>query len=190
MKIRMTFMVVTLFAVMLVFMACDKRSNEPLEPEGNGNGDGFRSVTAQGITLQWKTDTRPLNALLMVRVSAPTTGWVAAGFDPTNRMQNANFIIGYVTGGSVFIRDEFGTGPTTHQADVDLGGRDDVGNKMGTEQGGTTEIGFTIPLSSGDAYDRNLAAGETYPVLLAYGPDGADDYTSVHQTRTLVNIQL
>jgi len=190
MKVKITVAVVLFIAVALVFVACDKRSTESAEPGGNGNGDGFHSLVAQGITLQWKTDTRPLTPRLMVKVSAPTTGWVAVGFDPTNRMQNANLIIGYVTDGSVFIRDDFGTGPNTHQADVDLGGRDDVSNKMGTEQGGTTEISFSISVASGDAYDRVLTPGETYPVLLAYGQDGADDYTTVHQVRTLVNIQL
>ena len=69
--------------------------------------DGYWSVSAESITLQWKVGGSRLN----VRVRAKTTGWVAVGFDATRKMKDANIIIGYVKGDSVFFRDDFGAAP-------------------------------------------------------------------------------
>lgn len=179
-------MVAVAIGILLLGFGCDTRSSEPTAPNGNGDDD-YSSITSAGITLHWKTDQ---SGLLYAKVRAGTTGWVAVGFNPTNGMHNANLILGYVDGGAVLIRDDFGTSPTTHQADASLGGSDDVTNAAGSEQGGMTEISFTIPLDSGDAYDRVLLRGQTYPVLLAHGPNGVDDFTTAHQTRAVVNIQI
>jgi hypothetical protein len=156
---------------------------------GTGGGtddDGFSQVTAAGVTLKWKVQ----DSTLMVKVSASTTGWVAVGFDPTNRMQNANLIIGYVSGGDAFIRDDYGSALTSHESDVSGGGSDDVTDKGGTETGGVTEITFSIPLDSGDTRDRPLAEGNTYGVILSRGPNGADDHTTQHAARAATTITL
>jgi len=57
---------------------------------------GFSEVTSSNITLKWKVE----GANLKVRVSAPTSGWVAFGViaDPQNFMQGSNLIIGYYSG--------------------------------------------------------------------------------------------
>lgn len=74
-------------------------------------------------------------------------------------MQDANIIIGYVSGSDVFIRDDYGSGPTAHQADTAGGGTEDLSDPGGTESGGVTEISFRIPLDSGDPRDRSLNGG-------------------------------
>lgn len=58
----------------------------------------------------------------------------------------------------------------------------------GTETGGQTEVQFSIPLDSGDSFDRALVAGNEYTVLLAYGP--TDDFTEKHTYRESVKITL
>lgn len=137
----------------------------------------YKDTTVSGMTLKW----RVIGAGLEVILSAPTTGWVSAGFNPSlPNHKDANIIIGYVKDATAHIQDNFGTGAFVHASDVSLGGTDDVSEASGREQGGTTEIHFVIPLDSGDAYDRVLLVGEKYPVILAYGPNGADDYSSQH----------
>ena len=153
---------------------------------GNGNGGGTGSVTVEGISLHWEVDGATLN----VTVNAPTTGWVAVGFDPTSGMKDANFIIGYVDDGTVHIRDDYGTSRTGHGDDVGSGGEDNITNKSGTEAEGNTEISFTIPLDSGDSRDRALVVGNSYTVILGYGDNEADDLTSYHKKRTSANITL
>ena len=78
----------------------------------------YNTVTGKGITIQWKVEDQNLR----VRMAAATTGWIAAGFDPSNRMKDADIIIGYVQDGEVFLRDDFGVSGTAHKADEELGG--------------------------------------------------------------------
>ncbi len=152
-------------------------------PVGPGNGG---SITIDRITFTWKPEGGNLNAT----VKAPTTGWVAVGFDPATVMMDANLIIGYVKDEQVFIRDDYGNSLFGHAADVTGGGQDNVTNKRGTEEGGATEISFTIPLDSGDERDRKLVAGETYKVLFAYGPDNADNFKTRHKVRTWTPLKI
>jgi PKD repeat protein len=147
----------------------------------------YKEITSQGITLKWMVD----GANLKVIVSAPTLGWVSAGFNPSqDNHKDANIIIGYVKSGTVYIQDNFGTAAFVHASDVSLGGTDNVTDATGTESSGVTEIGFTIPLDSGDPYDRALTPGQSYKVILAYGPNGADNFTSQHLGATIVTIQI
>ncbi|MDP8203989.1 MAG: DOMON domain-containing protein [Candidatus Tenebribacter mawsonii] len=145
----------------------------------------YEMVTVEGIELQWRTD----DEYLYVNVSAPTTGWVAVGFDPVNQMADANIIIGYVDdGGDVSIRDDFGTGSTTHASDESLGGTDNVMDHYGMEDAGTTMLHFKIPLDSGDMYDKVLVPDNNYNVILAYG--SVDNFTGFHTMATGTNIGL
>jgi hypothetical protein len=58
----------------------------------------------------------------------------------------------------------------------------------GREEGGTTTIEFQIPLDSGDANDKPLSPGSTYPVLLAWGT--VDEFQVYHAARGLSEITL
>ena len=59
---------------------------------------------------------------------------------------------------------------------------------VGTEQGGTTTVNFTIPLDSGDSDDKTLVQGNSYRVLLAYGSN--DNFDQQHAVKTSVTITL
>ena len=161
------------------------------------NDGGFAEPTLEGYTrvsdesmafdFQWKVDGKNLN----VQLAAPTTGWLAIGFDPTNKMADANILIGYVTDGSVFLRDDFGAGQVKHSPDTKLGGEEHFSDLEGNETGGITRIRFTIPLDSGDAFDKVLEQGRTYKVIYSYGPNGKDDFGSYHtQNRGSFEITL
>ena len=125
---------------------------------------------------------------LHVIVSAETKGWVAVGFNPTNKMKDANIIIGYVKNGKLSIRDDYGVSVMSHKADTTLKGKNSILKSAGKEQNGITTLEFTIPLSSGDSFDRKLIAGNKYRVLLAYGK--RDNFTSYHKYRAAVEIIL
>lgn len=106
---------------------------------------------------------------LKVKIFAPTTGWIAVGFDPKSVMKGANFIIGYAEGGQAVLQDQFGVSSFRHKPDSELGGKDDILEKSASVLANGTEIAFTIPLDSGDPYDAKLEAGKTVPIILAYG---------------------
>lgn len=147
----------------------------------------WQEITVEGFTLRWATVS---GGNLSVELNAPTTGWVAVGFDPSQMMKDANIIIGYVSSGTPSIRDDFGVQFTSHAADTGLGGTDDVTVDGGFETGGSTEIHFTIPLNSMDMYDKELVPGSSYGIILARGANGQDDFTSPHAVVTTATILI
>ncbi len=106
---------------------------------------------------------------IYVGMRARTGGWVAVGFDatPGAGMADADMILGVVVGDEVTVSDEFGTGPTAHRPDTELGGTDDILEFGGTEQEGWTTIEFKRALDTGDPYDAVLAEG-TITIMWAY----------------------
>jgi hypothetical protein len=158
-------------------------AEKTIESANDGQDTG-KSVEHQGFTLTWRVDGENLE----VAVEAPTKGWVAVGFEPSSMMKDADYIIGYVTENEVFIRDDFGVGTASHKADTELGGSDDVSILGGSETNGNTSIQFSIPLQSGDEYDKVLEPGATYVVLLAYG--NVDNVDSIHRKHAKIDITL
>ena len=147
----------------------------------------WQEITADGFTLRWAT---VAGDNLAVELNGPTTGWVAVGFDPTQQMLNANIIIGYVASGTPVIRDDWGWQATSHRDDTLLEGTSDVITDGGFEAGGSTEIHFTIPLNSGDAFDKVLIPGNTYTVIMARSADGGDDFSAPHSVVTTSSISI
>ena len=151
--------------------------------------EGYSRVSGEDISFdfQWKIEGENLS----VQISAPTTGWVSIGFDPSKMMADANILIGYVSNGEVFLRDDFGDGQVKHSPDSKLGGGDHFTDLEGEEADGITRIRFAIPLDSGDSFDKPLERGKTYKIIYAYGPDGKDDFGSYHtQNRGSFEITL
>lgn len=176
----------------LVLLGCAAKGNgqtgETPKPKDEGPAkveEAYKDTTVGEFTFMWRVDTL---RVLHVKLSAPTTGWVAVGFAPTTLMKDANLIIAYVADGEVYTSDEFGTALTSHKPDSELGGSDDVSNQEGSEKDGKTHVHFEIPLDSGDRYDKALESGKTYKIILAYG--AADNFTTKHRKATTVKITL
>jgi len=148
----------------------------------------WQTVGAAGVTFEYRVTPDGLN--LEGILIGQTTGWVSVGFNPTFMMRDANIIIGYVTSNGPMIRDDWGTGNTSHVSDQSLGGTDDVTLIAGSEEDGFTTLHFTIPLDSGDQYDQPLSIGQTYPIILARGANGANNFTSVHAAAGYAEIIL
>ena len=126
---------------------------------------------------------------LAVKIVAKTDGWVGIGFNPSNKMKDANYVLGYVKDGKAEISDEFGTRDNAHDTDEKLGGTSDVVLVGGSEEGGITTIEFTMPLDSGDSYDRPIQIDGDAVVHLAYGA-GRDSFRSKHKYRTSLVVNL
>lgn len=142
-------------------------------------------ITVQRMVFSWKVAGTDLN----VRLTAPTTGWVAIGFNPNAGMKGAKFVLGYVQDGNTIISDEFGVGEIKHEPVEKLGGKSDITLIGGKEEGGVTTIEFAIPLVSRDTTGGRIdPAGET-TVLLAYGLDG-DTSKLRHKFRTGISVNL
>ncbi len=119
------------------------------------------------------------SATAEISVSAPTLGWVAVGFDPSYRMKGADFLIGYIKDGKVYVRDDFGVSAIAHQDDTKLGGRANILSYSGTEADNRTTITFVIGLDSSDPYDSRLRPGR-HKLILGYSL--SDSFTGMHHT--------
>lgn len=147
--------------------------------------DYAHTVEAKKISFSWNVDGDNLAG----KISGKTEGWVGVGFNPSEKMKDANFVVGYVKKGKVVIADEFGTTKTGHKKDTKVGGADNVTVVGGSEEGGVTTIEFVIPLNSGDEKDGAIdPAGDTV-LLLAYGA-GRDSFKSKHKFRTTMTVNL
>ncbi len=148
--------------------------------------DGFMELVTEDVELRWRID----GSEIEFHVGGATTGWVAIGFNPSQAMADADYIIGYVSGTDVMVRDDFGVGMFAHNADTAIGGNDDLTLIDGEESDGFTRLRLRRPLAAGDEYDQALAAGDDIEVIWALGPDGADNFSSHHKARGSFTIRL
>ncbi len=147
--------------------------------------DYDHKIEVEKISFEWKLD----GDVMHIQIGAETTGWVGIGFNPSDEMKDAGFVLGYVKDGEVKITDDFGTAGKQHEPDNKLDGKDDISNAEGSEENGRTVIRFTIPLNSGDPHDQVIAAGKENTVLLAYST-GRDSFKTRHQFRTALRVDL
>ena len=143
------------------------------------------SITEKKITFDWSV----VGDQLAIRLSAPTTSWVSVGFNPSNKMKDANIVIGYVKKGEVKIVDDFGTAATQHKSDTKVGGTDNITVVGGTEEGGVTTIEFTMPLDSGDAKDGAIDPAADTKIILAHG-EGRDSFRVKHKVHATMVVNL
>ncbi|MDI6772314.1 MAG: DOMON domain-containing protein [bacterium] len=138
-----------------------------------------------GMELHWTIE----GDSIYIGLRAPTTGWLAVGWDPSGPiMQGEDILIGYIRGRELFLQDYFANSSVTHANDVSLGGRDDVLESSGSEDEQFTTIEFRRKLDTGDRFDRPITPG-THTVQLAYAP--GDDFVTYHgEKRTVVRIDF
>jgi DOMON domain-containing protein len=142
-------------------------------------------IDVKDMSFLWKIDGDRIH----IKLVAKTTGWVGVGFNPSKIMKDANFILGYVKNGKPAITDHFGSGERMHQSDKKMGGENNFSNIFGKEENGKTEIGFTIPLKSGDSNDQEISVDKDTIILLAYGA-GRDSFRALHKFRTRLTVNL
>jgi hypothetical protein len=167
-----------ILALALLLVSCNTVRDEITNPTDDlPDSEGYYSTQNGSFKLRYKVVTA---GLLDCILSANTVGWVAVGFDPSSQMRDANFIIGNVVSGTGFVRDDFGNSNSSHLSDTDLGGTNDVTLISASETGGVTTLNFTLPLNSGDQYDRVINPGSSYQVIFASGAE--DDPDSYHNS--------
>jgi uncharacterized protein YxeA len=126
-------------------------------------------------------------------MSAPTTGWVAVGFGATFAMKNAYMVIAYIDEqGKVQVSEEYGTGAWSHSSIKSMGGQSQISQVTGSydKNTNTTTISFEMPLASKDKkYGKVLTKGKEVTIIMAYGKDGAKNFTNHHQFRASKTIK-
>jgi hypothetical protein len=151
---------------------------------------GFAAGSETVLDTNWSVGWQFMGNEIEFTLKAPTSGWVSIGFNPSNGMKDAEYILGYVQEGNTVVRQDFGTGRFSHKAVTDLGWKESIAVVSGSEEGSVTTIVFRLPLQWGESYGTVFKEGQTYKVLLAYGPDNRDNFTSKHRKRTTFSVTL
>jgi hypothetical protein len=116
-----------------------------------------------------------------IALKAKTQGFVAIGFDPSDRMKDADIILGFVKDGKASVADMFSTGPTgPHPPDDQQGGRNDVTVFGGSKKDGVTIIEFERKLITGDEKDKVIKVGDN-KIIWATGD--AEAFSGRHSKR-------
>ncbi len=128
------------------------------------------------IRLWWRHD----GEFLYFAMEGDTQGWVSVGIEPTRAMKDADYFFGFVVNGEAKLWDAFGVGTTgpTHPPDEEIGGANHILEFAGVETGNMTRFELKRQLDTGDAYDKALAPGNTYNIIVAIGDK--DDYNGYH----------
>ena len=131
------------------------------------------------FVLHWRVE----NDTIIMAMEGKTTGWVAIGIEPSDKMKDADMIFGWVTdSGIANILDCYSTGTLgPHPPDTELGGTSDILCYGGTEAIGKTIIEFKRLLSTGDTNDQNIPSEGEITIIWATGPN--DDFESLHEDR-------
>lgn len=154
-------------------------------------GDGIFSVaeyagvkTFGDFEIRWAND----EEYVYIGMKAKTTGWVAVGIQPGSMMKDADMVFGFVKDGKATVYDHFSTGAYgPHSPDTELGGKNDILEYAGKEDGGYTIIEFKRALSTGDSYDQPVSKGANR-IIWAYGSD--DELKLKHIIRGYGEIDL
>ena len=111
------------------------------------------------------------------------------GFDPESAMKGANIIFLALDEGELLVRDDFGTSSFGHDGDIRLGGSGDITMSAAIKENSHTVYEFSIPLDSGDEFDKVLSPGNTYNIILAVN-NSSVDFDRVHSARSSGQIIL
>ena len=181
----------SLFLAFLVFSCAASEEEGPGEHPsklltGAELGDHSHGIAVGDMHFLWTAREGSID----IKLAAPTTGWVSVGFNPeTGRtMKGANLIIGLVRAGKAEVVDHYGTMKDKHKDDDKIGGQTNISNVSGSEENGTTQVAFTIPLDSADAKDADLSLDADNIVLLAYGK--SDQIVLKHKFRAILSLNL
>jgi len=155
------------------------------KPDGKISDGEYTGVFKSGeYELHWTND----NESIYIGMKAKTTGWVAMAVQPGSLMKDADMVLGFVKDGQTVIYDLFSPGDFgPHPPDTEQGGKNDILEFGGGEEGGFTTIEFKRALDTGDKYDKPLASGKN-KIIWAYG--STDDFTRQHSNRGYGEITL
>jgi hypothetical protein len=142
-------------------------------------------IALDQMTFEWSLDAN----LIHVKLTGKTSGWVGIGFNPVHAMKGANFVLGYVQGKNVKIKNQFGDQDFHHTGYKNANGKDEITNVSGKESNGVTEIAFTMPLKSEIHPNNIIKPDEETTVLLAHGP-GMKSFLIKHQFKAGLKVNL
>ena len=191
MKLKNVFnFVFILFLVFFLITGCDEAGNEAgqvdedvtLESElieGLVYTNHFVTDIDMEFFWEFSQEENKLNIVL----KSPGSGWLAIGFEPTNRMADANIVIAGFENENFLLEEHYGTGPTSHD-EID---ETYIEKSIGERNNEINRIEFVIPLGEDSRYE--LTKGEKHTIILSYH-NSSDNFMQRHNQRTTIELEL
>ncbi len=156
----------------------------PSQPLFN-QGMEEKSVKIGGMTVRWSLQP---GGMVECSITAPTTGWVALGFNTRDDIVGTNLIMASVEQGKVRIEDQYVVRAGEHLPVNMLGGTSAVSNVRGTEQHGVSTVSFTITQHAQDRFHHNLTEAASVFLICAYSME--DDFAHHSRMRQHVKVVI
>lgn len=144
----------------------------------------MNKIAINGMSVSWKIEGEQARIVM----TAPTSGWVAIGFNTTGELAGTNLLMGCVADGKALLSDRYIVTPGDHRSVGELGGTPAARLLSGSEDIASTRIEFLLSLHATDRWHHTLQAGQTYTLLLAFSRE--DDFAHHSMMRTSTTITL
>lgn len=141
-------------------------------------------IEKNGMKVRWSF----LNDRIYFDVSAPTSGWVAIGFNEKPGLEGTYLLMGHVTNGVAEVKEHFVVAPGDYRPMEAFGAPSVVTIGWGVEETGSTSLQFSIPIKANDAFRKQMSPASSLHLLLAYS--ASDDFQHHSIMRTQTKIQL
>jgi DOMON domain len=173
MKIKMEKVKIVFFCFAIIFtMACKSQQIK------------MKTIKEKGMVIQWFYQ----NERVYFEMQAPTTGWVAIGFNTSSDIEDTYLLMGNVINGKSNVVEHYTINPGNYKPVSILGIIPKVQEIQGIEKNGNTTIKFSLPIGSDNKYQRDLKEGLDYMMVIAYSRE--DDFQHHSIMRSVVKITL
>lgn len=132
-----------------------------------------RSVTQDGVTFSWCHD----NTSLIGKLSAPTNGWIAIGFNEEPGLKNTRFIMAATSLTPIRAEEHVAHIPD-HKTVTDLGLDPALQKVSGSYANGRSHLAFQMSQTIAGRPALSLAPGSRVHVMLAWSQAVAFDHHS------------
>jgi hypothetical protein len=147
------------------------------------SGTEPKKVVESGMTISWRYE----GNRVFFEMQAPTTGWVAIGFNKGESITGTWWLMGRVVNGRAEVVEHYTVSPGNYPTVTSLGEQPQVAAVQGSETN-STQLSFSLPLVAGHRYAQSLAAGTPLVMHIAYSRE--DDFKHHSMMRTTVLIKL
>tara|TARA_R110002096_G_scaffold126532_2_gene273525 strand:+ start:13876 stop:14364 length:489 start_codon:yes stop_codon:yes gene_type:complete len=147
-------------------------------------GSEPKEISKDGMKISWSHSGKIVN----FKISAPTDGWIAIGFNPKKGISDTYLIMARIINNKVEVLEHYTLSPGNYKSLEALGDSNQAVVINGKESQNKTEIEFSLPISSKDKYRYDLSPGNSYNLLYAYSQ--SDDFQHHSIMRNSCNIKL
>ena len=181
-------LVFILFLVFFVITGCEEAENNAVDEDVSLESELIEEVVytnhyISDIDMEFFWEFSQEEQELYMVLKSPGSGWLAIGFEPTNRMADANIVIAGFENENFLLEEHYGTDQTAHDK-ID---ETYIEKSIGERNNEISRIEFVIPLGEDSRYE--LTKGEKHTIILSYH-NNSDNFIQRHTQRTTIEVEL